>query len=56
MSFEGSDAETTGHGNVHADDTGLFLADGWLDPDFRETQQQEDDVVGILDEELGWMA
>ena len=56
MSFEGSDAETTGLGTVHADNTGLHLADGWLDPDFRETQQEEDDIVHILDEEMGWMA
>lgn len=57
MSFEGSDAETTGRGTVQADDSALYLADGWLDPDFRETQQgQEDSIVHILDENAGWMA
>lgn len=57
MSFEGSDAETTGRGTVQADDTALYLANGWLDPDFEETQQdQEDDTLHILDQELGWMA
>lgn len=57
MSFEGSDAETTGRGTVHADDKELYLANGWLDPDFEETQQDhEDDTVHILDEDTGWMA
>lgn len=56
MSFEGSDAETTGRGTVQADDTALYLANGWLDPDVEETQQdQEDDTLHILDRELGWM-
>lgn len=57
MSFEGSDAETTSRGTVQADDTALYLADGWLDPDFEEAQQdREDYTVHILDQELGWMA
>lgn len=57
MSFEGSDAETTGRGTVRADDKELHLANGWLDPDFEETQQdQADDTVNILDEDTGWMA
>ncbi|KAI3399776.1 hypothetical protein diail_5572 [Diaporthe ilicicola] len=58
VSFEGSDAETTGRRTARAEgNTESYLAaNGWLDPSFEGPQRDTDeDAVNILDEDVGWM-